>query len=102
MNNLVIIAPIISEKSMSDAVNGKYTFKVYKDANKNDIKKAVEDKFKVNVLNVSTVTIKGRTQAVRTRTRNMEVAKSSFKKAVVKLAKDQKIAMFDSGGAEKS
>ena len=96
----VIISPLISEKSMGDAANGKYTFKVSKAANKQDIKKAVEEKFKVNVLNVSTITIKGRKQAVRTRTRNIELKKSDFKKATVKLAKDQKISIFDTGATK--
>lgn len=101
MNTSVILAPIISEKSMNDAGSGKYTFKVEKSANKKDIKKAIEEKFKVNVLNVSTVTIKGRKHAVRTRSRNIEIIKGAFKKATVKLAKDQKISMFDSGASEK-
>ena len=96
----VIISPVISEKSMEDAGRGKYTFKVTVAANKKDIKKAVEEKFKVNVLNVSTVTVKGRKRAVRTRTRSIEVGKSVFKKATVKLAKDQKISIFDSGATK--
>lgn len=98
----IIISPIISEKSMSDTASGKYTFKVVREANKKTIKKAVEDKFKVNVVNVSTVTIKGRKKAVRTRNRNIEIIKSPFKKAIVKLAKDQKISIFDAAGAEAS
>lgn len=96
----VIIAPVISEKSMNNSAYGKYTFKVLKSANKYDIKKAIEEKFKVNVLDVTTVNIKGRKQNIRTKTRNIEVAKSDFKKATVRLAKDQKISMFDSGATK--
>lgn len=96
----IIISPVISEKSMSDAGRGKYTFKVIKNADKKAIRKAIEEKFKVNVLDVSTVTIKGRKRAIRTKTRNIEIIKSPFKKAIVKLAKDQKISIFDTAATE--
>lgn len=90
-----IIAPIISEKSMADAAKSKFTFKVGRFADKNSIKKEIEKKFKVNVIGISTVITKGRTQ--RTGTRRVEVKKSSFKKAVVTLKTGQKIALFDIG-----
>ena len=53
----VIIKPVISEKSMEDAQVKKYTFKVATDANKTEVKKAVEEIFgvevaKVNIMNV--------------------------------------------------
>lgn len=96
----IIISPIVSEKSMSDAAGGKYTFKVLRSSDKNAIRKAIEDRFKVNVVDISTITIKGRKHAVRTRTRNIEIIKTPFKKAVVKLAKDQKISIFDAGAKE--
>lgn len=93
----VIIKPIISEKSMSDAAKSKFTFMVNMSANKRNIKKAVEDKFKVNVLKVFTNIVKGRTTKVGVRRK--EIVKSSFKKAMVQLEKGQKIAMFDIGGS---
>ena len=96
----IIISPVISEKSMSDAASSRYTFKVLKSASKLQIKKAIEEKFKVNVVDISTVTVKGRKQSIRTRTRNIELSKSPYKKAKVKLAKDQKISIFDTGSAE--
>ena len=61
MNTLsVVLGPIISEKSMNDAAKGKYTFKVSIQSTKKEIKKAIEEQFKVNVLKVATMTIKGR------------------------------------------
>ncbi|MDP3988504.1 MAG: 50S ribosomal protein L23 [Candidatus Levybacteria bacterium] len=89
----VLIKPIISEKSMSEAAKSRFTFKVCKNANKKEIKEAVEKKFKVKVLSVSTAIIKGKTK--RTGTRRIEKTVSSFKKAVVELEKGQKIALFD-------
>ncbi len=90
-----IIAPVISEKSMADAAKNKFTFRVARAAGKDEIKKEIEKKFKVNVIGISTITIKGRTQ--KTGTRRIEVKHSPFKKAVVKLKEGQKIALFDIG-----
>ncbi len=63
MNTLnVVLGPINSEKSMNDAAKGKYTFKVSTQSTKKEIKKAVEEQFKVNVLKVATITIKAEVQ----------------------------------------
>ncbi len=94
----VLLGPIISEKSMNEASKGRYTFKVAKDANKKDIKKAVEDKFKVNVLKTSTVIVKGRSS--RSGVRRIETVQSAFKKAIVTLKEGQKIGIFDAGAKE--
>lgn len=91
----IIIKPIITEKSMSDVSHGKFTFLVNIDSNKNEIRKAVEEKFKVKVVGISTITIKGR--SARVGTRRKEVRKSAFKKAVVELLKGQKIDLFEAG-----
>jgi large subunit ribosomal protein L23 len=89
----IIIAPVISEKSMSDAAKSKFTFNVARRADKESIKKAVEEKFKVNVLSVSTITTKGK--SIRAGTRRVEVPKQPKKKAIVTLKAGQKIALFD-------
>ncbi len=93
MKQDIILAPIISEKSMSDAAKSKFTFRVARRADKLAIKKAVEEKFKVNVLSVATVTTKGRSK--RTGTRRVEVTEQPKKKAIVTLKAGQKIALFD-------
>jgi large subunit ribosomal protein L23 len=92
----VIIAPVITEKSMKDAASGRYTFKVAMATNKPFIKQAIEEKFKVKVLKTMVSIIKGRTD--RRGIRRAEFVKTAWKKATVQLAKDQKIALFDVGG----
>lgn len=92
----VIIAPVITEKSMQDAGLGKFTFKVEVGANKPLIKQAIEEKFKVKVLQTFVSIVKGRTD--KKGVRRQEFVKSAWKKATVRLAKDQKIALFDTGG----
>jgi len=92
----VILGPIISEKSMTDAAKGKYTFKVSVEANKKEIKKAIEAQFKVNVVKMATITVKGRSS--RNGMRRVEMTKQPFKKAIALLKTGQKISMFDVGG----
>lgn len=92
----VILAPVITEKSMNDARLGKFTFKVAKKSDKNQIKKAVEGKFKVNVLDISTSIVKHK----KKRFLRHEVIVPSWKKAVVKVRKGEKIALFDLGGSK--
>ena len=56
----VIIKPVISEKSMDDAANKKYTFKVAVDANKTEVKNAVEEIFDVEVKKVNIMNVVGK------------------------------------------
>jgi len=99
MNALkIILQPVISEKSMSDAAHNKYTFKVFTKTNKDQIRKAIEEKFKVNVLKIATSTVKGRKG--KSGIRRTEVSLSAFKKAIVTVKEGQKISIFDAG-AEK-
>ena len=98
MNNNVILRPIISEKSTKNAVNHKFTFLVAKVADKTMIKHAVENQFKVKVLNITTSIVKGKTKRVGER--RSEVKISAWKKATVTLPKDQKISWFDVAGAK--
>ena len=55
----IIIAPVITEKSMSGIADKKYTFKVAKDANKIEIADAVAKLFKVDVAKVNTINVRG-------------------------------------------
>lgn len=92
----ILIKPVISEKSMKDAKINKYTFEVAQKARKQEIRAAIEEKFKVTVVSITTRTIKGKKN--RTGKLRREIALSPIKKATVELAKDQKIALFDTGG----
>jgi len=94
----VIIAPVITEKSMKNASVGRYTFKVAMSVNKPVIKQAIEEKFKVKVLKIMISIVKGKTD--RRGVRREEFVKTAWKKATVQLAKDQKIGLFDIGGQE--
>ena len=75
----IIIKPIITEESNEGLQEGKYTFKVNKKATKVDIANAVEKLFEVKVLNVNTMTVKGKTKRVRYK----EGKTPDWKKAIV-------------------
>ena len=60
----IIVKPIITEKSSTGVAEGKYTFKVAKKATKIQIANAVETLFDVKVLNVNTMTVKGKEKRV--------------------------------------
>ena len=89
----VIIKPILSEKSYADIANKKYTFQVRLDANKTEIKKAVEKVFGVKVEKVNTTIIRGKLK----RQGKTQGYTSDYKKAYVTLSQDSKsIEFFDS------
>jgi len=92
----ILIAPVITEKSMNNAGKGKYTFKVVDSADKLSIKKEVEKRFNVNVLAVTTVVVKGKVK--RSGKKRMQKRTSNWKKAVVALKAGQKIDLFELGG----
>ncbi|MDO5441835.1 MAG: 50S ribosomal protein L23 [Bacillota bacterium] len=88
----VILAPIISEKSMDDAANKKYTFKVATDATKFDIKAAVEAAFDVEVVRVNTSNYDGKLK----RQGKYVGRTASYKKAIVEISENSKpIAFFE-------
>lgn len=95
----ILISPIITEKSMSQATGSRYSFKVAKSATKNTIKKIIEEKFKVNVLSITTVNMK----KIKTRMGAKRVQKLNkfYKKAVITLKAGQKIGLFDAGSSTK-
>lgn len=89
----IIKRPVLTEKSLLDASVGEYTFEVKKTANKVEIAKAVQEIFGVDVKKVKTSIIKNRSKRVlRTR---QETTLPAFKKAIVKVGKDQKIDIFE-------
>ena len=91
----IIIKPIISEQSMDQLADKKYTFEVKKSANKIEIKKAVEEIFGVKVESVNTMNMLGK---VKRMGRN-EGRRASWKKAIVKLTADSKTIEFFEGMA---
>ena len=82
-----IISPNITEKSTSLSEYNKIVFKVHKNANKNSIKKSIEKIFKVNVVKINTINLKGEKKIVR----NKKTFKSGYKKAIITLKKGQSI-----------
>lgn len=90
---IVLLKPHISEKSMKLAGRGEYTFEVVKEANKIQVKKAVEDKFKVLVLKVAMLNTKGELRQQK-RVRKSYQTKG-FKKAIVTVQKGQVIPIFE-------
>ena len=86
----IIIAPVITEKSMSGIADKKYTFKVAKDANKIEIAKAVEELFGVKVKKVNTLHVRGRLR----RQGRFEGYTKSWKKAIVTLTEESMTIEF--------
>ena len=89
----IIIAPIITEKSMSVIADKKYTFKVAPDANKVEIAEAVEKLFKVEVAKVNTMNVRGRTKRVG----RYSGTTAAWKKAIVTLTEKSKTIEFFDG-----
>lgn len=82
----VIIRPIITENSMDMAADKKYAFKVAKDCNKTEVRKAIEEIFGVDVAKVNIVNVNGKKKRLG---RTMGTT-SAYKKAVVTLTHDSK------------
>lgn len=87
----VIIKPVVTEKSVDLMQENKYCFKVAKDANKIEIKHAVEEIFKVAVVDVNTVNVHGKMKRMgRTQGKT-----ASWKKAIVTLREGDSIEVFE-------
>ena len=90
-NTNVIIKPLITEKSThQQTTRNAYAFEVNKDANKLQIKAAVEKLYSVKVVDVRTMTRKGK----RRRSRQALVKTTDWKRAIVVLAEDSRIDLF--------
>ena len=89
----IILKPVITEASIADIQDKKYTFRVASDANKTEIAKAVEEIFGVKVEKVNTISMKAKTKRVR----YVEGKTSAWKKAIVKLTADSKTIEFFDG-----
>lgn len=95
----ILIRPLINEKSTKLIEGSWFTFEVSKGATKQLVAKAVTDKFKVDVLDVKVINIAGKNKMQRARRRSFVTA--DIKKALVKLKKGQKIALFEIASPEK-
>ena len=90
----IIKRPIITEQSMSETENKKYTFEVAKSANKIEIAKAIEEIFGVKVAKVNTMNMEGKKKRLGAQPQGR---RSDWKKAVVKLTEDSKTIEFFEG-----
>ncbi len=88
----VLRRPLITEKNTMLQAQGKYVFEVAEEANKHQIKQAVEKAFKVKVVLVNVMTVPGKTKRVGRRM----VLTPSHKKAIVTLKSGDKIELFES------
>ncbi len=95
----VIKKPVITEKAMKLSANGQYVFQVDPNANKIEIRKAIEEMFEVNVISIRTVRIKGKVKVRMTRRGMMRGSTPLKKKAYVTLKEGQSIELV-SGPAE--
>jgi large subunit ribosomal protein L23 len=88
----VLIRPLITEKNTAQQeLLNKYSFEVDKGTNKIEIAKAVEKKFKVRVVNVQTVVLKGKKKVHMAKRGRFEGYRADRKKAIVTLHKEDKI-----------
>lgn len=87
----IILKPVITEKAVDLMQENKYVFKVRLDANKIQIKQAVEEIFKVKVVDVNTIRVKGKEKRM-----GRYVGKTSdWKKAIVQLREGDVIEVFE-------
>jgi large subunit ribosomal protein L23 len=100
MKKDIIIRPILTEKiSVMGEEMGKYAFVVAPSANKIEIKKAIEDRFKVKVIDVTTMNRKGKEKSMTVRSGGRVIRtagrRSNWKKAIVTLAEGNRIDFFE-------
>jgi len=91
LNEEILISPIITEKSSMLQESNKYVFKVHKNSNKIDIKKAIEEVFGVTVEHVNVMKVKGKN---KTYGRN-RVLTPAWKKALVTLKLGDSITLYE-------
>ena len=87
----ILIRPVVSEKASMLREQNKYVFIVHPDATKAQIKEAVKQLFKVEVVNCTTMNVMGKEKRLRGRPGRT----SAYKKAIVRLAEGNTIAAFE-------
>ncbi|HCM25038.1 MAG: 50S ribosomal protein L23 [Treponema sp. GWB1_62_6] len=88
----ILIEPVLTEKTNALREEGKYVFKVDPSASKIQIKEAVRRLFNVHPVACTVMVVGGKPKRVR----GKSGYSSSWKKAIVRLQKDEKIALFES------
>lgn len=91
----ILKRPIVTEKITALQEKRQFSFEVSLDANKIEIAKAVEKKFKVSVVSVRTLVVKGKRKTQLTRRGRFEGRKNTWKKAIVTLKEGDKIDYFE-------
>ena len=94
----IVLRPVISEKSIDESSRGKYTFAVHEDANKIQIKAAIEELYKkesVTVVSVNVLTTKAKEKRRGTRRGRIVGHTTAWRKAIITLAPGQKIEFFE-------
>ena len=89
----IIVAPVITEKSMAGTAFQQYTFEVRSSASKTMIKHAIHEIFKVDVVKINTVRIGGKSKNFARRGTRTSGKQADWKKAIVTLAPGQKIEL---------
>ena len=87
----ILLEPVLSEKANLLREEGKYVFKVAQSATKIQIKEAVRKLFNVNPISCTTMVVGGKPKRLRYR----KGYTSTWKKAIVRLSKDEKISLFE-------
>ncbi len=87
----ILIEPILSEKANALREQGKYVFKVDFSANKMQVKEALRRLFNVHPISCTMMVVGGKPKKVR----NRSGYTATWKKAIVRLPKDEKISLFE-------
>jgi len=104
VKNYILIRPILTEKmSFMEERENKYAFQVHVDANKKEIKDAVEEKFNVEVAKVNVMKVRGKVKEMSVRSGGRVIRTSGrragWKKAIVTLKEGEKIDYLGTGAA---
>ena len=94
----IVLRPVVSEKSIDESSRGKYTFRVHPDANKIQIKAAIEELYKkenVTVVSVNVLTTKAKEKRRGNRRGQTVGHTTPWRKAIVTLAPGQRIEIFE-------
>lgn len=90
----IIIKPIVTEKMTGLEKLSRYGFRVSKEANKIEIKKAIEDMYNVTVVSVNTMQVKGKNKSRYTKTGVIKGTTVSYKKAIVTVKEGEVIDFY--------